>query len=103
MHRLGQRIRREILPPESFDHLHQSKTSEDTPEARHLQELRKRLENLEGDEIAALYRKEGLEGLWREVGATREELRRLEAEGVMLPGVVQDECDRRNAAAYHRR
>lgn len=87
MHRFGQKLRRDILPPESFDHLHRSKTSEETPEARHLQELRKRLEQLDGKQISELYRKEGVEGLYKYMGATREELAQMEKEG-MVPGGV---------------
>ena len=81
MHRFGQKIRREILPPESFDHLHRSKTSEETPESRHLQELRRRLEQLDGRQITDLYNKEGVEGLYRYVGATKEEVAQMESQG----------------------
>jgi hypothetical protein len=56
MHRFGQSLRREILPPQGEDHAHG--TTGEEIEAEHLQALRNQLEALGGEEI--LDRVEGL-------------------------------------------
>ena len=51
MHRFGQRLRRDILPPSGTDdYLHRTSTT-DPMEAEHLQTLRKRLEDVGGEEL----------------------------------------------------
>lgn len=42
---------------------------------------------MDGKQISELYRKEGVEGLYKYMGATREELAQMEKEG-MVPGGV---------------
>lgn len=76
MHRLGQRVRRDILRPETLDYAHG--TTGDEVESRHLRELRTRLEGLNGAEIQEKVRRFGYEGLLDAIGATAEELLLLE-------------------------
>lgn len=49
MHRFGQRIRRDILRPETEDYAHGTTGTE--VEAEYLQDLRRRLEGLDGREL----------------------------------------------------
>ena len=77
MHRFGQRMRREILRPQTLDHAHGT-TGEEEPEAGHLRELRERLENFPGDEIRQMLAELGPEGLFKAIGTTAEELKALE-------------------------
>ena len=76
MHRFGQRVRRDILRPQSLDYAH-STTGEET-EAQHLQELRKKLDGLDGAEIRQRMERVGPEALFEAIGATAEELFKLE-------------------------
>ncbi len=78
MHRFGQRMRRDLLRPQTLDYAHGT-TGEET-EAEHLQLLRKRLENIGGDEIQEIIKRLGPEGMYEAVGATAEELLQLERE-----------------------
>ena len=76
MHRFGQRMRREILRPQTLDHAHGT-TGEEEPEAEHLRELRLELENFPGDEIRQKLSELGPEGLFKAIGTTAEELKAL--------------------------
>lgn len=76
MHRLGQRMRREILRPQTLDHAHGT-TGEEEPEAEHLRELRERLARIPGDEIRQKFQELGPEGLFKAIGTTAEELKAL--------------------------
>lgn len=76
MHRFGQRMRRDILRPETLDYAHGT-TGQET-EASHLQDLRRRLEAIPGAEIRDKVRALGPEALLKAIGATVEELRMLE-------------------------
>ena len=78
MHRFGQRMRRDLLRPQTLDYAHG--TTGEEPEAEHLQLLRKRLENLGGDEIQESIHRLGPEAMYDAVGATAEELAQLERE-----------------------
>ena len=86
MHRLGQRMRRDLLRPQTLDYAHGT-TGEET-EAGHLQLLRKRLENIGGDEIQETIKRLGPEGMYEAVGATAEELLQLERDTPLdgMPG-----------------
>ena len=73
MHRFGQRIRRDILRPETLDYTHGT-TGEEVEES-HLQKLRKKLESLNGAEIRDQVHGLGPEAAFEAIGATAEELR----------------------------
>ncbi|KAI4191436.1 MAG: hypothetical protein L6R41_000087 [Letrouitia leprolyta] len=79
MHRFGQRIRREVLPPNMLDYAHG--TTGETPEPQHILELRQRLETLDGEEIQRRVEELGTDGVMRELGATKEQLEELERRG----------------------
>lgn len=72
MHRFGQRVKRDILRPESEDHAHGTTGTE--VEAEYLQDLRKRLESLEGSEIKDKVESMGPEAVYQALDATAEEL-----------------------------
>ena len=72
MHRFGQRIKRDILRPESQDYAHGTTGTE--PEAQHLRDLRGRLEAFEGGEIKERVVTLGPETVFDMIGATAEEL-----------------------------
>lgn len=72
MHRFGQRIRRDILRPETEDHVHGTTGTES--EAQYLQDLRRRLEAFEGGEIKERVETLGPESVFDMIGATAEEL-----------------------------
>lgn len=76
MHRFGQRMRRDILRPETLDYAHG--TTGDEVEARHLRELRTRLEGLDGAEIQEKVQRFGHENVLEAIGATAEDLLLLE-------------------------
>lgn len=78
MHRFGQRMRRDILRPETLDYMHGTTGQE--VEDSHLQELRAKLEELNGAEIRDKVHKLGPDGVFEAIGATVEELRALERE-----------------------
>lgn len=73
MHRLGQRIRRDILPPRTQDYAHGT-AAPTADEARYLQDLRGRLEAFEGGEISERVEALGPEAVFDMIGATAEEL-----------------------------
>lgn len=79
MHRFGQRVRREVLPPDTLDYAHG--TTGEEPEPEHLRELRKRLEAWGGDEIQRRVAELGAEETIREIGATKEVLVEMEKTG----------------------
>ena len=75
MHRFGQRLRRDVLRPETLDYAHGT-TGEET-EAQHLKELRDRCEALTGEDIRGAYEEVGMEGMLEKLGTTAEELKEL--------------------------
>ncbi len=72
MHRFGQRIKRDILRPETEDYAHGTTGTES--EAQYLQDLRRRLEAFEGGEIKERVERLGPEAVFDMIGATAEEL-----------------------------
>lgn len=80
IHRLGQSVRREILRPQTEDHLHGTTGAEADSEPTHLQILRERLFALSGGELRDMVVKDGWEETVRKIGANAEELRELEHE-----------------------
>ena len=79
MHRLSQRLRRDLLPPRGQeDYLHGTSTS-DKPEPEHLQALRAQLEELGGEELRQRIIERGLEESMQELMADAEKLRLLQA------------------------
>ena len=83
MHRFGQRMRRELLHPQTLDHAHGT-TGEDEPEAQHLRELRERIERIPGDEIRQKMSELGPDGLFKAMGTTVDELKALEERDPMI-------------------
>jgi hypothetical protein len=83
IHRFGQQFRRDILKPETEDHLHGTSGREETP--RHLQLLRAMVEGLGGDEIKNQLMAKGNEGLLEELNneasALRQQLMDQDPEG----------------------
>lgn len=71
-------MRRDFLRPETLDYSHGT-TGQEVEES-HLQELRRKLEALNGAEIRDKVHKLGPEGAFEDIGATVEELRALERE-----------------------
>ena len=65
MHRFGQRIKRDILRPQTEDFAHGTTGAEEEPE--HIRELRQRLEGLEGEEIKAKIERLGPEAALQEI------------------------------------
>lgn len=74
IHRFGQQFRRDILKPESEDHLHGTTGREETP--RHLQLLRAMVEGLGGEEIKESLLRKGNAGLLEELNDEASALRR---------------------------
>ena len=74
MHRLGQRIKRDILPPVGVQDYAHGTTSADPEEARYLQDLRSRIDAFEGYEINERVEALGPETVFDMIGATAEEL-----------------------------
>lgn len=72
MHRFNQRIKRDILRPETEDHAHGTTGTES--EAQHLQDLRRRLEAFEGGEIKERVERLGPETVFDMIRATAAEL-----------------------------
>ncbi|KAL9610972.1 MAG: hypothetical protein Q9167_004349 [Letrouitia subvulpina] len=79
MHRFGQRMRRDILPPDTLDYAHGTTGTEDEPQ--HLKDLRSRVEAFTGEEIQANVEAVGIDRVLDIIGATKEELRELERRG----------------------
>lgn len=84
MHRFGQRVRREMLPPDMLDYAHGTTGEESVPE--HIRELRNKLEALDGQEIQRRVEEMGTDEVMREIGATKEELQELERRGEVWKG-----------------
>ena len=78
MHRFGQRVKRDILRPESEDYAHGATGTE--VEADYLQDLRRRLESFEGSEIKDRVESMGPEAVYQALGATAEELAAMKKE-----------------------
>ena len=79
MHRLGQRLKREILRPDTEDYAHGTTGKE--VQAPHVQELRKTLEELDGPHIQDELRRVGIEGMLEKIGAGKEALEEMERKG----------------------
>ncbi|KAL8694769.1 MAG: hypothetical protein Q9218_000615 [Villophora microphyllina] len=79
MHRFGQRVRREVLPPDTLDYAHS--TTGEEPQSEHLRELRKRLEGYSGVDIENRVKEIGIDGAMREIGPTKEEVMELRKRG----------------------
>ena len=76
MHKFGQKMRRDVLPPSGTDdHLHRT-SSKDPAEPEHLQALRRHLEQLGGDEIRESVLDIGLDATVQRLGAESERMRR---------------------------
>ncbi|KAL9056437.1 MAG: hypothetical protein Q9162_002918 [Coniocarpon cinnabarinum] len=76
MHRFGQKIRRDVLPPRGTDDFLHKTSSRDPAEPEYLQALRKRLEQLGGDEIRESVLDVGLEATVKRWGDESEKMRR---------------------------
>lgn len=76
MHKFGQRMRRDILRPETLDYAHGTTGQEF--EANHIKALRSRLEDFKGEEIRDKLQTLGTDAIFEAIGATAEELRTLE-------------------------
>ena len=76
MHRFGQRIKRDILRPETQDYAHGTTGTE--VEAEYLKDLRRRIESFEGSEIKDKVERMGPEAVYEAIGATAEELAVME-------------------------
>ena len=72
MHRFSQRIKRDILRPETLDYAHGTTGTE--VEAEYLKDLRSRLETFEGSEIQAKMDVLGPDKMYEVIGGTAEEL-----------------------------
>ena len=79
MHRFGQKLRRDILRPEMEDHAHGTTGAEE--DAPYLKELRRRLEHIEGPEIQDKVSRLGPDAVLAAIGASAEELARMEGKG----------------------
>lgn len=80
IHRLGQSVRREILRPQTEDHLHGTTGGEEDSEPTHLRMLREQLFALSGGELRDMVVRDGWEETVRKIGANAEELRELAQE-----------------------
>jgi hypothetical protein len=78
VHKFGQRIRREILRPQTMDHHHGTTGQEGEPE--HLRLLREKFEDIKGEELRDMYVKNGEEGMIAQLGNDVESFQRLAAE-----------------------
>ena len=71
IHRIGQRIKRDILRPETQDYAHGT-TGLEGPEPENIQELRRKMESYGGEEIKEQIERLGPENLYRALKAERE-------------------------------
>lgn len=78
MHRLGQRFRRDVMPPRGLDDLLHGTSATDSAEPEHLAALRRKLEELGGDEIRRSVVDHGLEATLRAYAEDAAQLRELE-------------------------
>ncbi len=85
MHRFGQQLRRDLFRPQTLDHAHGT-TGDEDPEPEHLQVLRNRLSEMDGEVIRERVEKVGMQSALREIGASAEELEVLQRED---PGAFQ--------------
>ena len=77
MHRFGQQLRREILRPQTG--VYAEGTQDDIEvQAKHLQDIRDRLDAVDGDEIKERVEKYGPDSVLEMLGATHEDLLLLE-------------------------
>lgn len=72
MHRFGQRIKRDILRPETEDYAHGTTGTE--TEAKHINDLRRLLEGFEGNEIKEKVERLGPDAVLEAISATADEL-----------------------------
>lgn len=83
MHRFGQKMRRDVLPPAGMDdHLHRTSIA-DPAEPQHLQALRQRLEELDGEEIKESVLNIGLEATVKKWGEEADRIERKNSVGVV--------------------
>lgn len=78
MHRFGQQVQRDILPPQGLDYEHGTTGAENDSE--YIAILRSKVEHLRGDEIKAKVEQIGADKVLEEMGATVEEMAHLQAE-----------------------
>ena len=99
MHRFGQKFRRDILKPETEDHVHGTSGREETP--KHLQLLRAMVEGLEGEEIRNKLEASGedaiIEELNNDASAFRQQLIDSDPEGWEVFRASQEVAMRNNA------
>ncbi|KAL9612725.1 MAG: hypothetical protein Q9204_008943, partial [Flavoplaca sp. TL-2023a] len=100
MHRFGQRVRREMLPPDALDYAHGTTGEEEEPQ--HMRELRMRLEALDGVQIQQRLEEIGPEEVIKEIGATKGELLELERRGEGM-GKGKEVIESRYQTKYKRR
>ncbi|KAF1986428.1 RNI-like protein [Aulographum hederae CBS 113979] len=79
MHRLGQRVRRDLLPPRGDDALHGTLDT-DPPEPAHVAALRHKVEEMSGSELRDRVSKKGLEQTFKDIVGDGEALKRMEGE-----------------------
>ena len=89
MHRFGQRLRRDILRPETEDHAHGTTGAEE--DAAHIRDLRSKLQQLEGAEIQEKVTRLGPEAVLAAIGANAEELAEAEKRGAGKEGDIVKE------------
>ena len=77
MHRFGQQLRREILRPQTGDYADGTQQDHEI-QAKHLQDIRDRLEAADGHEIKEQVEKYGPDSVLQTLGATHEDLFLLE-------------------------
>lgn len=79
IHRFGQRVRRNLLRPETADHAH-GVTEAPGPEPEHIAALRAKLYELSGADIRTQLETDGLETVLERLGENASELARLQRE-----------------------
>jgi hypothetical protein len=78
MHRLGQKLRREIIRPTgTLDYAHGT-SAEDKPEPPHVAAFRNKMEQFSGHEIREKVKEDGVDSVIKQLGFNMEELRLLE-------------------------
>ena len=80
MHRFGQVMRREVIKPHGTDDVLHGTSIYDPPEPDHLQALRNKLEQVNGEDIRREVEKRGADDVVKELGLDLEQLRLLEHE-----------------------
>ncbi|KAI9718848.1 MAG: hypothetical protein M1828_006537 [Chrysothrix sp. TS-e1954] len=94
MHRLGQRMRRDVLPPKGQDdHLHRTSVA-DAPEPTYIAALRRQLEAFPGEDLKEKVLKQGLEATVAEFSQKAEVLK--ESEGIWPTSSEQKTQEKNN-------